>query len=157
MPLAKDGWLATFGIRPDRPETGFGYIRRAEAIDGHGFRVGQFVEKPSLAKAESYLADGGYDWNSGMFLFRASRYLEELAAHAPAMLEAVRAAHAKATADLDFVRIDRDAFAQVPDNSIDYAVMEKTARAAVVRSEEHTSELQSPVHLVCRLLLEKKK
>src|SRR6185312_3987696 len=92
MPLAKDGWLATFGIRPDRPETGFGYIRRAEAIDGHGFRVGQFVEKPSLAKAESYLADGGYDWNSGMFLFRASRYLEELAAHAPAMLEAVRAA-----------------------------------------------------------------
>ena len=132
MPLAKDGWLATFGIRPDRPETGFGYIRRAEAIDGHGFRVGQFVEKPSLAKAESYLADGGYDWNSGMFLFRASRYLEELAAHAPAMLEAVRAAHAKATADLDFVRIDRDAFAQVPDNSIDYAVMEKTARAAVV-------------------------
>src|SRR5690348_9104321 len=127
LPLAKNGWLVTFGIRPDRPETGFGYIRRAEAIDDHGFRVEQFVEKPDLAKAQSYLADGGYDWNSGMFLFRASRYLEELAAHAPAMLEAVRAAHAKATVDLDFVRIDRD------------------------RSEEHTSELQSPVHLVCRL------
>ncbi|TAM64368.1 MAG: mannose-1-phosphate guanylyltransferase/mannose-6-phosphate isomerase [Rhodanobacter sp.] len=132
MPLAAQGWLVTFGIRPDRAETGFGYIRRAEAIDGHGFRVEQFVEKPDLATAGSYLADGGYDWNSGMFLFKASRYLEELAAHAPAMLAAVRAAHAKATADLDFVRIDRDAFAQVPDDSIDYAVMEKTRRAAVV-------------------------
>ncbi|WP_108470426.1 mannose-1-phosphate guanylyltransferase/mannose-6-phosphate isomerase [Rhodanobacter thiooxydans] len=132
MPLAAQGWLVTFGIRPDRPETGFGYIRRAEAIDGHGFRVEQFVEKPDLTTAESYLTDGGYDWNSGMFLFKASRYLEELAAHAPAMLAAVREAHAKATADLDFVRIDRDAFALVPDKSIDYAVMEKTRRAAVI-------------------------
>jgi mannose-1-phosphate guanylyltransferase / mannose-6-phosphate isomerase len=75
LPLAAQGWLVTFGIRPDRPETGFGYIRRAEAIDGHGFRVEQFVEKPDLATAESYLADGGYDWNSGMFLFKASHYL----------------------------------------------------------------------------------
>ncbi|NMW24607.1 mannose-1-phosphate guanylyltransferase/mannose-6-phosphate isomerase [Rhodanobacter denitrificans] len=131
-PLAEQGWLVTFGIRPDRPETGFGYIRRAEAIDGHGFRVEQFVEKPDLATAESYLADGGYDWNSGMFLFKAARYLEELAAHAPAMLAAVREAHAKASADLDFVRIDHDAFALVPDKSIDYAVMEKTQRAAVI-------------------------
>jgi len=132
LPLAAQGWLVTFGIRPDRPETGFGYIRRAEAIDGHGFRVEQFVEKPDLATAGSYLADGGYDWNSGMFLFKASRYLEELAAHAPAMLAAVREAHAKASADLDFVRIDHDAFALVPDKSIDYAVMEKTQRAAVI-------------------------
>jgi mannose-1-phosphate guanylyltransferase/mannose-6-phosphate isomerase len=131
-PLAEQGWLVTFGIRPDRPETGFGYIRRAEAVDGHGFRVEQFVEKPDRATAESYLADGGYDWNSGMFLFKASRYLEELAAHAPAMLAAVRDAHAKASVDLDFVRIDHDAFAQVPDRSIDYAVMEKTQRAAVI-------------------------
>ncbi|KZC36582.1 UNVERIFIED_ORG: mannose-1-phosphate guanylyltransferase/mannose-6-phosphate isomerase, partial [Rhodanobacter sp. FW104-R5] len=132
LPLAAQGWLVTFGIRPDRPETGFGYIRRSEAIDGYGFRVDQFVEKPDLATAESYLADGGYDWNSGMFLFKAARYLEELAAHAPAMLAAVREAHAKATADLDFVRIDHDAFARVPDKSIDYAVMEKTRRAAVI-------------------------
>ena len=132
LPLAAQGWLVTFGIRPDRPETGFGYIRRAEAIDGHGFRVEQFVEKPDLATAGSYLADGGYDWNSGMFLFKASRYLEELAAHAPAMLAAVREAHAKASADLDFVRIDHDAFALVPDKSIDYAVMERTQRAAVI-------------------------
>ncbi|CAM5234566.1 mannose-1-phosphate guanylyltransferase/mannose-6-phosphate isomerase [Rhodanobacter lindaniclasticus] len=132
LPLAAQGWLVTFGIRPDRPETGFGYIRRAEAIDAHGFRVEQFVEKPDLTSAESYLADGGYDWNSGMFLFKAARYLEELAEHAPAMLAAVREAHAKATTDLDFVRIDRDAFAQAPDKSIDYAVMEKTRRAAVI-------------------------
>jgi mannose-1-phosphate guanylyltransferase/mannose-6-phosphate isomerase len=132
MPLAGQDWLVTFGIRPDRPETGFGYIRRAEAIDGLGYRVEQFVEKPDLPTAESYLADGGYDWNSGMFLFKASRYLEELAAHAPAMLAAVREAHARASADLDFVRIDHDAFAQVPEKSIDYAVMEKTTRAAVI-------------------------
>ncbi len=132
MPLATQDWLVTFGIRPDRPETGFGYIRRAEAVDGHGYRVEQFVEKPDQATAESYLADGDYDWNSGMFLFKASRYLEELAMHAPAMLAAVRNAHAKASADLDFVRIDRDAFALVPDNSIDYAVMEKTRQAAVI-------------------------
>ncbi len=132
MPLATQGWLVTFGIRPDRPETGFGYIRRAEAIGSDSYRVEQFVEKPDLSTAQSYLADGGYDWNSGMFLFKASRYLEELAAHAPAMLAAVREAHAKASADLDFVRIDRDAFALVPDDSIDYAVMEKTQRAAVI-------------------------
>ena len=132
MPLAEKGWLVTFGVRPDRPETGFGYIRRAEAIDEHGYRVEQFVEKPDLVTAESYLADGGYDWNSGMFLFKASRYLEELHAHAPAMLAAVRDAHAKATVDLDFVRIDHDAFALAADKSIDYAVMEKTSRAAVI-------------------------
>jgi mannose-1-phosphate guanylyltransferase / mannose-6-phosphate isomerase len=132
MPLAEQDWLVTFGIRPDRPETGFGYIRRAETIGGDGYRVEQFVEKPDLPTAESYLADDGYDWNSGMFLFKASRYLEELAIHAPAMLAAVREAHANASADLDFVRIDHDTFARVPDNSIDYAVMEKTRHAAVI-------------------------
>jgi mannose-1-phosphate guanylyltransferase/mannose-6-phosphate isomerase len=132
IPLAEQDWLVTFGIRPDRPETGFGYIRRAEAIGNHGFRVAQFVEKPDLITAESYLADGGYDWNSGMFLFKASRYLEELANHAPIMLAKVREAHARASVDLDFVRIASDDFASVPDRSIDYAVMEKTTRAAVI-------------------------
>jgi mannose-1-phosphate guanylyltransferase/mannose-6-phosphate isomerase len=131
-PLAEQGWLVTFGIRPDRPETGFGYIRRAQAIDQNGFQVEQFVEKPDLATAEAYLADGRYDWNSGMFLFKASRYLEELGEHAPEMLAAVRAADANTTADLDFVRIDQEAFSHVPDRSIDYAVMEKTQRAAVI-------------------------
>jgi len=132
LPAAREGWLVTFGIRPDRAETGFGYIRRGAALDADAFRVERFVEKPDLATAEGYLADGGFDWNSGMFLFRAARYLEELGSHQPAMLAAVRAAHAKAAADLDFVRVDKAAFAAVPEDSIDYAVMEKTARAAVV-------------------------
>ena len=132
VPLAEQGWLVTFGVRPDRAETGFGYIRRGEAVGGAAYRVERFVEKPDLATAQEYLADGGYDWNSGMFLFKAARYLEEMAEHAPAMLAAARAAHAAATADLDFVRIDHDLFAQVPADSIDYAVMEKTRRAAVV-------------------------
>jgi mannose-1-phosphate guanylyltransferase/mannose-6-phosphate isomerase len=132
VPLAEQGWLVTFGIRPDRAETGFGYIRRGEAVGEAAYRVERFVEKPDLGNAQAYLADGGYDWNSGMFLFKAARYLEEMAEHAPAMLTAVRAAHASAKVDLDFVRIDHDAFAQVPADSIDYAVMEKTRRAAVV-------------------------
>jgi mannose-1-phosphate guanylyltransferase/mannose-6-phosphate isomerase len=132
LPAARDGWLVTFGIRPDRPETGFGYIRRAESIGSDAFRVAQFVEKPDQATAETYVADGGYDWNSGMFLFKASRYLEELGLHAPDMFSAVRTAYATGHGDLDFVRIDKDAFGKVPDNSIDYAVMEKTARAAVI-------------------------
>ena len=130
--IARKGWLVTFGIRPDRPETGFGYIRRAESIGDDAYRVEKFVEKPDLAKAQSYLDDGHYDWNSGMFLFQAARYLEELEQHAPEMLAAVRAAHASAQIDLDFVRVNHDSFAAVPDNSIDYAVMEKTSRAAVI-------------------------
>ncbi len=132
MLLGSQGWLVTFGIRPDRPETGFGYIRRADAIGNGGYRVDRFVEKPDAAIAAGYLTDGSYDWNSGMFLFKAARYLEELALHAPTMLAGVREAHAKATVDLDFVRVDPAAFAQVPDDSIDYAVMEKTQRAAVI-------------------------
>ena len=132
LPMARAGWLATFGIRPDRPETGFGYIRRGDALPEGGFRVERFVEKPNLATAEGYLADGGYDWNSGMFLFRAARYLEELELHAPDMLVAVREAYGSARRDLDFLRLDAALFAAVPDNSIDYAVMEKTQRAAVL-------------------------
>ena len=132
MPIAEQDWLVTFGIRPDRPETGFGYIRRAESIGSTAYRVAKFVEKPDATTAQSYLDDGSYDWNSGMFLFKASRYLEELQQHAPDMLAAVRTAFATERSDLDFVRVDRDAFAKVPDNSIDYAVMEKTSRAAVI-------------------------
>lgn len=130
--LADMGWLVTFGITPDGPETGFGYISRGEPLGGAGFKVKRFVEKPDQPTAKQYLAEGGYDWNSGMFVFKASRYLQELELHAPAMLEAVRSAYASASIDLDFVRIDREAFAKVPENSIDYAVMEKTTRAAVV-------------------------
>jgi len=131
-PLAEQGWLVTFGIRPDRAETGFGYIQRGEALGADSFKVNQFVEKPELAVAEGYVASGLYDWNSGMFLFRASRYLEELGKYAPAMLEAAKTAYQRANTDLDFIRLDSDAFAQAPSDSIDYAVMEKTAHAAVV-------------------------
>jgi mannose-1-phosphate guanylyltransferase/mannose-6-phosphate isomerase len=132
LPLADEGWLVTFGIRPEAPETGFGYIKRAEAVGGAGFRVERFVEKPDASKAKQYVSAGDYEWNSGMFLFKASRFLEELQQHAPKMHAASKAAFEAAKADLDFVRIDKDAFAASPENSIDYAVMEKTSRAAVV-------------------------
>ncbi|KGO99784.1 mannose-1-phosphate guanylyltransferase/mannose-6-phosphate isomerase [Novilysobacter defluvii] len=130
--LAGDDWLVAFGINPDYAETGYGYIRRGEALGSAGFRIERFVEKPDLETAERYLADGGYSWNSGMFLFRASRYLEELGAHAPEIVEAAGQAYAASGADLDFIRVDGEAFAASPSDSIDYAVMEKTDRAAVV-------------------------
>lgn len=132
LPLAEKGWLVTFGIRPDRPETGFGYIRRGKTLDNETFQVQQFVEKPQLNVAEGYVASGEYDWNSGMFMFRASTYLDELGTHAPAMLAAARAAFDNANSDLDFIRLETEAFAMAPSDSIDYAVMEKTSRAAVV-------------------------
>ncbi|HEX7368958.1 MAG TPA: mannose-1-phosphate guanylyltransferase/mannose-6-phosphate isomerase [Rhodanobacteraceae bacterium] len=143
IPLAEQGWLVTFGIRPDRAETGFGYIRRGEALGEGAFRVEKFVEKPDAATARAYLADGAHDWNAGIFLFRASRYLEELEALAPEMLSAVREAHAKATHDLDFIRIEKEAFARAPSDSIDYAVMEKTTRAAVVPIDCQWSDVGS--------------
>ena len=127
---AEAGALVTFGIVPDAPETGFGYIQ-AEAGDGLR-QVLRFVEKPDAATARSYLDAGGYYWNSGMFLFRASRYLEELARFRPDIVDAVRAAHAAARHDGDFVRLDKDAFRACPSDSIDYAVMEKTADAMVL-------------------------
>ncbi|MBD9479576.1 mannose-1-phosphate guanylyltransferase/mannose-6-phosphate isomerase [Pseudoxanthomonas sp. PXM02] len=127
---ADAGSLVTFGIVPDAPETGFGYI---QAETGDGLRkVSRFVEKPDAATAQSYLDAGGYYWNSGMFLFRASRYLEELARFRPDIVEAVRAAHGSARHDGDFVRLDKEAFAACPSDSIDYAVFEKTDHAMVL-------------------------
>jgi mannose-1-phosphate guanylyltransferase/mannose-6-phosphate isomerase len=130
--LASQGWLVTFGIHPDYAETGYGYILRGEPLGEGGYRVERFVEKPDKATAERYVAEGTYAWNSGMFLFSAQRYLEDLDRHAPAILDAARKAMAAARADLDFTRVDHDAFAASPSDSIDYAVMEKTDRAAVV-------------------------
>lgn len=132
LPLADKNWLVTFGIRPDRAETGFGYILRGEALDQESFRVANFVEKPNLEVAEGYVKSGEYDWNSGMFLFRAARYLSELKEVAPAMFEASEQAFAKANTDLDFIRLDMTSFERAPADSIDYAVMEKTDHAAVV-------------------------
>ena len=130
--LAGEGRLVAFGIRPDYAETGYGYILRGEALGQGGYGIDRFVEKPDLQTAECYLAEGTYAWNSGMFLFKAQRYLDELAQHAPAVFAAARAAYDAATSDLDFIRVGNDAFAASPSDSIDYAVMEKTNRAAVV-------------------------
>ena len=127
---AEAGSLVTFGIVPTGPETGYGYIKAAA---GEGVRaVERFVEKPDAATAAAYVASGDYAWNSGMFLFRASAYLAELERHQPAMLAACREALARARRDVDFVRLDQAAFAASPSDSIDYAVMEKTAHAAVL-------------------------
>jgi mannose-1-phosphate guanylyltransferase / mannose-6-phosphate isomerase len=134
---AEGGALVTFGIAPHAPETGYGYIRRGEALkDKPGcHRVAAFVEKPDSTTAARYLASGEYLWNGGMFLFRADRFLAELARFEPAMKAAVESAVAGAKRDLDFIRLDKDAFAAAPANSIDYAVMEKTKDAAVVPVE----------------------
>ena len=130
MPAAEDGALVTFGIVADAPETGFGYI---QAGAGEGVRpVLRFVEKPDADTARGYLDSGDYYWNSGMFLFRASRYLEELEKFQPEIVAAVRKAFDAAARDGDFVRLDGEAFAASPSDSIDYAVMEKTDRAMVL-------------------------
>ncbi|MFZ5605631.1 MAG: mannose-1-phosphate guanylyltransferase/mannose-6-phosphate isomerase [Pseudomonadota bacterium] len=130
LPAAEVGRLVTFGIVPAAPETGFGYI---QAAPGEGVRpVLRFVEKPDPATAQAYFEEGGYYWNSGMFLLRASRYLEELQRFRPDILASARAAFAAATRDGDFIRLDKAAFAACPADSIDYAVMEKTDAAAVL-------------------------
>lgn len=131
---AAQGALVTFGIVPTGPETGYGYIKAATNPDGAPavLAVEKFVEKPDKATAEGYVASGDYFWNSGMFLFRASAYLAELEKQAPAMLAAARESLEKAQRDVDFLRLDRDAFEACPADSIDYAVMEKTDRAAVL-------------------------
>ncbi|WP_027329237.1 mannose-1-phosphate guanylyltransferase/mannose-6-phosphate isomerase [Marinimicrobium agarilyticum] len=125
--------LVTFGVQPTRPETGYGYIKTDRSGSGQSsYPVQQFAEKPDLPTAERYLAEGNYYWNSGMFVFRVKPFLEELERCSPAVLHAAQAAYDNATTDLDFVRIDRDAFAQAPDISIDYAVMEKSRNVVCV-------------------------
>jgi len=138
--LAAQGRLVTFGIVPDRPETGYGYIERGDPL-GDGWRVGRFVEKPDAARAAEYLASGRHYWNSGMFMFRASRYLEELEACRPDMLAACRLALQSAVHDMDFVRLDAAAFAACPADSIDYAVMEHTRDAAMVALDAGWNDL----------------
>ena len=130
------GALVTFGIVPTAPETGYGYVKastnKAPYVTAGSQSVEAFVEKPDLETAKRYLAGGNYFWNSGMFMFRASTYLAELKAHNPAMFSACEQALNLAKKDLDFVRLDKEAFAQSPSDSIDYAVMEKTSKAVVV-------------------------
>lgn len=141
-PAAEAGQLVTFGVVPAGPETGYGYIKAGPPA-GAVRAVKRFVEKPDLATAQAYVASGDYFWNSGMFLFRASRYLEELAAFAPAILDAAKAALAGAKRDVDFLRLDRVAFEACPSDSIDYAVMEKTSHAAVLPIDVGWSDIGS--------------
>jgi mannose-1-phosphate guanylyltransferase / mannose-6-phosphate isomerase len=131
---AEDGSLVTFGIVPTSPESGYGYIRASVKGDGQlsAYPVLEFVEKPDRSTAEDYLASGDYFWNSGIFLFKVETYLQELAMHASAIPAACREALEKAVEDLDFLRLDGEAFESSPSDSIDYAVMEKTRRAALV-------------------------
>lgn len=135
MPLVRQGWLVTFGIKPDAPEIGYGYIEIGETVGEGVHRVARFLEKPTRAVAETMLAQGGFAWNAGIFLFRADAYLAALEAHASDMIAPTRDAMGDARRDGTRIWPAADAFARSPDDSIDYAVMEKADRVAVVRVE----------------------
>lgn len=145
LPAAMAGYLVTFGIAPDRPETGYGYIRLGSPLDNlAGVRaVEKFVEKPDMATASAYLASGGYAWNGGIFMFRADAMCAEMEHHAPSVLAAARAALAQGRIDGGFQFPAAEAFAQAPAISLDYAVMEKTTRAAVVPVDMGWSDVGS--------------
>jgi mannose-1-phosphate guanylyltransferase/mannose-6-phosphate isomerase len=136
------GKLVTFGVVPTQPETGYGYIRRS-AGEGTSFPIAEFVEKPTAERAAAYVASGDYLWNSGMFMFAADRYLEELGHLAPEMLEVCRRSLDTASRDLDFTRLSAENFGQCPSDSIDYAVMEKTRDAVVVPLDAGWSDVGS--------------
>jgi mannose-1-phosphate guanylyltransferase len=142
VPLAEAGKLVTFGIVPTQPHTGYGYIKRGNDL-GEGFEVDGFVEKPNSDIAEDYFSSGDYYWNSGMFLFRASSYLEELKKFRPDILEQCKASVIQVKADLDFLRIDKETFGLCPTESVDYAVMEKTSHAVVVPMDAGWSDIGS--------------
>ena len=137
LSLASEGSLVTFGITPIEPATGFGYIEQGPPLAGRAgaFRVARFVEKPDPESARAMLAGGGYLWNSGMFVFPAARYLEELGRHRPDVLAAATASWSRGTRDLDFMRLEAEAFGACPSVSVDYAVMERTGNAAVVAAD----------------------
>lgn len=139
------GRIVTFGMTPTRPETGYGYIEKGAPLAGveGAYVIRAFREKPAPDVAQAFVEDGGYFWNSGMFVFRADVLLAEMAKHAPAVLEHVQAAFEKRTTDLDFIRLDKDAFAQVPDISIDYAIAEKTDVSAVIPADLGWSDVGS--------------
>jgi mannose-1-phosphate guanylyltransferase / mannose-6-phosphate isomerase len=139
---ARQGSLVTFGVVPTAPEVGYGYIRRAQG-EGPAYPIAEFVEKPDAERAAQYVASGDYLWNSGMFLFSARRFIEELDQFNPAMLLACRQAFEAAHRDLDFVRLGVESFSQCPSDSIDYAVMEKTRAAVVVPLDAGWSDVGS--------------
>jgi len=142
IPLAESGKLVTFGIVPHDPNTGYGYIKKGPS-QGPGFTVDAFTEKPSAEVAKGYFESGDYFWNSGMFLFKASRYLEELKKHRPNIYEACQLSMESTSKDNDFLRVNSAAFDKCPSDSIDYAVMEKTDDAAVVPMDAGWSDIGS--------------
>ena len=129
--LAREDWLVSFGIAPERPETGYGYLHRGEPLPG-GYQIEKFVEKPNLEKAKAYLASGEYSWNGGIFAFRAGALLSELDAHRPAIAQAVAVSVAAGKAEGSRFYPEAKSFGEITGDSIDYAVMENTARAAMV-------------------------
>lgn len=141
--LAMQDYLVTFGVLPTSPETGYGYIKCGDALGDDGFKLANFAEKPSLAMARQYLEEGAYYWNSGMFVFTAHNYLQALQQFQPAIYEACKEAMQHTRIDIDFIRIDEQAFRNCPSDSIDYAVMEKTNKAAVVALEADWSDVGS--------------
>lgn len=157
IPFADNEKLVTFGIVATSPETGYGYIKRGHKYDcvspsdntiqqdslGLAFAVDKFVEKPDFSTARHYIENGEYYWNSGMFLFRASRYLQELELHRPDILSACQQAIGNLDPDMDFIRVDKRSFTACPDDSIDYAVMEKTSDAVVVPLDAGWSDVGS--------------
>ena len=144
IPAAEAGRLVTFGIVPTAPETGYGYIEAAQPLDPEApVPIARFVEKPDLATAEAFLATGRFTWNSGMFLFRASAILSELERLAPEVVSACRAALDQDSPDLEFLRLEREAFANCPNVALDVAVMEKTDRGAVLPLDADWSDVGS--------------
>jgi len=143
--LVESGALATFGVVPSAPETGYGYIRRGEPLPGCDdcFKIERFVEKPDRDTAAGFVADGGFYWNSGMFMFRADRFLAEIGQHAPDIAHSAASAVQEAYRDLDFCRLDEAAFAASPSDSIDYAVMEHTRDGVVVSADIGWSDVGS--------------
>ncbi len=139
--LAREGWLVSFGIAARWPEPGFGYLQQGEALGDMGYRVARFVEKPDLGQARAFLAAGGYAWNGGIFAFRVSDFLRELGAHRPTILAAARTAIATGYADGQRYHPGAEAFAGIAGESVDYAVMENTVRAAMVPADMGWSDI----------------
>ncbi len=142
IPIAEDGKLVVFGVAPDNPNTGYGYIKKGINYK-EGFEVQSFKEKPKLNKAKKYLSSKEYFWNSGMFLFKASVYLEELNKYEPDIYEICKSATKSPIDDLDFTRIDEKIFSKCPSKSIDYAVMEKTSEAVMVEMDAGWNDIGS--------------
>ena len=143
LPLSIQGQLATFGVVATTPHTGYGYIEQGDELADQVNQVRRFVEKPDLSTAEAYVRSGGYLWNSGMFLFQAARYLQELQCFYPDIVQHSQSALAAAQQDLDFLRLAAEHFAACTDISIDYAVMEKTDQAVVIALDAQWSDVGS--------------